>query len=850
MKLDRPDDHGAAAPKASAPFRKRLLQGIARHAAAIVAVSAVFAMWFVLISKRHDDRQTALEHAQQNSRLQSRSLEEHFRRTVEGLDQSLRYLRDIYAFDFGDFDLTRWRRDGRFLTEVALQVSMIDQNGMLLDTNLRHSTKVNLSDRAHFRFHIETSRDVLFISRPVFGRVSKKWSIQLTRRVTDLEGNFRGVMVASLDVENIARFYDSVRMGASGAIMIVGDDGMIRVHAPDAATYMTGKFQTTPESTIPDPAGDADQFFSTVGPDGVVRQYVSRRVPGTTMRVMVGQAQDDILHDVNSRWRDEVLFGTLMTLWIGLFAVLVIRYQRGLARARDAAEAGKRARSAFLATMTHEIRTPLNGVIGIADLLCATPLDARQVKLIDTLKTSAMHLMGLINGVLHFTRLEANPAHVDHQHFSLADLVGQVLDALRPAARERGIALDLEVDPAIRSAYFGDAGGIRQMLFNLAGNGIKFTEKGGVTVRIASIASGEPGLQRVAIDVEDTGVGIPEAARADLFEVFQQADATIARRYGGSGLGLAISRRIARQLGGDLVLAGSTGGGSCFRITLDLAPGDPERIAGPEMSQGGRLVKSRHFLSKRVLRILVAEDNSTNQLVISQLIRLLGHECTVVANGAEAIEAVAVGAFDLVLMDMMMPRVDGLAATREIRRGEGAGRHVLISALTANSLPENEETCRAAGMDAFLAKPVTRASIEGLLARLFPELCHASEPEPLSAEGTTIEAGEPDFERRIAELHRELGEAGAREVIAEFIGECSENLMSIHRAIVSGDRLELKLVAHSIKGSARGLGLGALAEAARQLEYVYQADLARLHEGERQINAAYEDARRKLANLR
>lgn len=847
---ERHDRPGAgAASKVKAQFGKWVLQGIARYAAAIIAASAVSAMWYVLIDKFHDDRKVALEHALQNSRLQSRSLEEHFRRTVEGVDQSLRYLRDIYAFDFGDFDLTRWRKDGRFLTQVALQVSMIDQTGMLLDTNLRHSTKVSLADRAHFRFHVENPQDVLFISRPVFGRVSKKWSIQLTRKVMDIEGNFRGVMVASLDVMTIAQFYDSVRVGKSGAIMIVGDDGAIRVHAPDAVGHMTGTFRSTAESAVPDPSGDAEQFFSAAGPDAVTRQYVSRRIPGTTMRVMVGQAQEEILHEIKEHWRGELIFGTLMTLWIGLFAVLVIRYQRGLARARDAAEAGKRARSAFLATMTHEIRTPLNGVIGIADILSATPLDARQIKLIDTLKTSATHLMGLINGVLHFTRLEANPAHADRQHFSLVDLVEQVLDTLRPTARERAIALDIDIDTTgMPEAFFGDAGGIRQMLFNLVGNGIKFTESGGVTVKIGSFASTEAGRQRIAIDVVDTGIGIPEAARADLFEVFQQADASISRRYGGSGLGLAISRRIARQLGGDLVLVESGSEGSRFRITLDLAPGDPERIARPEAVRGRPPAPPHGNQPHRVLRILVAEDNSTNQLVVSQLIRLLGHECRVVSNGAEAIDAVAEETFDLVLMDMMMPGVDGLAATREIRRREGEGRHILISALTANSLPEDEETCRAAGMDAFLAKPVTRATIERLLVTLFPDGVSENVAELPRVGGPAARFGEGDFENRIAELHRELGEAGAREVIAEFIGECAENLASIHRAIESGDRLELKLVAHSIKGSATGLGLAALADAARQLEQAHQADLSHLHRSEERIVAAYEEARSKLAS--
>lgn len=841
--MDLGSSHRAQGPggaeKAGRFAGSRHLHGVARYAAIVVAISAISAMWFVLMSKRHDDRQTAIEHAQQNGRLLSRSLEEHFRRTVEGLDQSLRYFRDIYAHDFRDFDLTRWRKDGRFLSDVATQIGMIDEKGMLLDTNLRHTTKVNLSDRDHFRFHLEDSRDVLFISRPVFGRVSRKWGIQITRKVLDLEGTFRGVIVASLDVGKMAEFYDSVRMGTSGTIMVVGDDGAVRIHAPDPVAHMASTFRVTPEGQIPDPSGDADQYFSAAGPDGVVRQYVSRRVPGTTMRMMVGQAQDDILREVDGHWRGEMLFGVVMTAWISLFALLVMRYQQGLARARDAAEAGKRARSTFLATMTHEIRTPLNGVIGIADILGATALDSRQAKLIETLKTSATHLLGLINGVLHFTRLEAEPAQSEQQDLSPRDLVRQVIEALQPAAQEKGITLDLVVDAGVLPAYLGDAGGLRQILFNLVGNGIKFTEKGGVTVRIGGEPGAEAGQHRLVIEVADTGIGIPVEAQDTLFETFQQADASISRRFGGSGLGLAISRRIARQMGGDVVLVRSSAEGSGFRLTLDLAEGDPAKILRVE--SGG--VGARP-LNGRALRILVAEDNRTNQMVISQLIDLVGHECTLVANGMEAIEAVSAGSFDLVLMDMMMPECDGLAATREIRRREKAGQHLLISALTANSMPEDEDICRLAGMDAFLAKPVTRAALERLLGELFPE---GGQGE---AGADPAKTADPDFDARLGELYRELGEAGAREVVAEFIGECAENLASIHRAIASGDRLELKLVAHSIKGSASGLGLGALASAARQLEQAHQADISWLERGEKELTFAYEEARQKLATLR
>jgi signal transduction histidine kinase len=414
-----------------------------------------------------------------------------------------------------------------------------------------------------------------------------------------------------------------------------------------------------------------------------------------------------------------------------------------LARARRAAEAANEAKTRFLATMSHEIRTPLNGVLGMNGLLLATPLDARQRQYAETIRQSGEGLLAIINEVLDMSRLEAGRMRLEPAPFDPVALVDEVVALLRPRAADKGVAL--RVEHAARGAAWleGDAGRIRQVLFNLAGNALKFTERGGVCVRTAQRPLADGRVEWV-LAVHDTGIGIDAAALPTLFQRFTQADSRVSRHYGGSGLGLAISRELVELMGGRIEVDSRVGEGSVFRVTLPLvvaaqpgahggraaagsaappvtapAAGDGTPDAAPGIAPGstrGSATPPALPAPTRPLRILVAEDNNVNQMLLTAMLEQLGHFADVVGNGREALHQVQQVDYDLVLMDIQMPEMDGETAARAIRALPGAAGRVPIVAVSANVLPEQRAGYRAAGMDDLVTKPIDLAQLARSIA--------------------------------------------------------------------------------------------------------------------------------------
>ncbi len=383
-----------------------------------------------------------------------------------------------------------------------------------------------------------------------------------------------------------------------------------------------------------------------------------------------------------------------------------------LRRANAALERASRAKSAFLATMSHEIRTPLNGVIGLTSLLQATPLSPQQSEYVSALHASGEGLLGLISDILDFSKIEAGQLSLEVRTFDPRRLVGEVVGLFTAQARAKGLGLNAQVDPLVPALLAGDAGRLRQVLLNLLGNALKFTAQGEVEIAVSLVEeSAEGALVRVA--VRDTGIGIAPEAQAAMFEPFTQADASTTRRYGGTGLGLAIARRLVEAMGGQIGVESAPGQGSTFWLTLRLARNGAAEDVNPA-APPARAMPGRRG------RVLVAEDNAINRLVVVGLLQSLGCEVETVEDGRQAAEAVGRGHYDLVLMDLHMPELDGFAATAAIRRREGAdgqGRHTPIVALTADALAGDAEKSRAAGMDDHLAKPLTRERLAAVLER-------------------------------------------------------------------------------------------------------------------------------------
>ncbi|HEY8614683.1 ATP-binding protein [Phenylobacterium sp.] len=378
-----------------------------------------------------------------------------------------------------------------------------------------------------------------------------------------------------------------------------------------------------------------------------------------------------------------------------------------LVRAKEEAEAANRAKSAFLATMSHEIRTPLNGVLGMAQAMASGELSPPQRERLEVIHQSGEALLAILNDVLDLSKIEAGKLELEQTEFDLADLARGAHATFGAVAEAKDLLFELKIQPAARGAYLGDSVRVRQILYNLVSNALKFTDRGGVRVSVGRSAG------MLKMTVTDTGIGIAADKLASLFNKFEQADASTTRRYGGTGLGLAICRDLTELMGGTIAVKSRPGRGTTFSVALPL----PKVIASAAPARAP--VEAQPIaLDDRPLRILAAEDNATNQLVLKTLLGQLGLEPVIVANGREAVEAWGREAWDLILMDVQMPEMDGPSATAVIRTQEALeGRpRTPIVALTANTMSHHVAEYLAAGMDGFIAKPIEAAKLIAALS--------------------------------------------------------------------------------------------------------------------------------------
>ena len=827
----------------------------------LLACAFMLAMtWGTLAYLITRTRQSEMDTAYRNATYTSHVFGEQVIRTIRSIDGLLSFVAFELQRDASPPRLQELADAGLLPMDVLVQVAFVDVQGRTVSTQAGPDLRrTDLADREHIRVQLDRKVSGLFISKPVLGRVSQKWSIQITRRVEDAKGHAIGVLVASLDPFYFQRFWTGVASGEHQSVELVGTDGVLRTRSQDLehTLKLGADRRDIAQRAATSPFGS----FVDRAPDGIDRLSHFVKLDELPLIVVSGTPRPEVLARVAQNTKKLVLLGSIVTLMLGVLAtwlsmsalrqraheaaanaarqrlsdavdaisegfvlvdsddrivianealrrlfadtaavmahgmtfeqmvrgivetgeIVAARGDRGeswiearLARHRAPAEpfelrlSGHRvirvterrtaeggivgiysditelmsrqdalirsretvlqqaeemrrlaeyaqrsnnAKSAFLAAMSHEIRTPLHAVVGFAGLLARTPLAGDQARFIKTIEGSARHLTSLVNDVLDFSRLETGYLSLDIAPFGLRDLVGGLAEVTRALLGTKAIEVETSVDADLPDSLLGDAGRLNQILLNLLGNAVKFTQAGRIALCVTrTVRDGDAvGLR---FEVSDTGMGIGPAARANIFKPFEQGELFGNLRAAGAGLGLSISKKLVELMGG--------------RIGFDSAPDEGSRfwfeVAIEVASTRGRTAAAKlsgdNSEDGRSLDILIAEDTDSSRMLLQLVLAARGHRVTETVNGQEALDAARDGDFDLVLLDLQMPVMNGLDAAKGIRALPGARGRVPIYALTAQAFEEDRRRAERIGVDGVLAKPFAPGELEDLLARI------------------------------------------------------------------------------------------------------------------------------------
>jgi signal transduction histidine kinase/HPt (histidine-containing phosphotransfer) domain-containing protein/ActR/RegA family two-component response regulator len=523
-----------------------------------------------------------------------------------------------------------------------------------------------------------------------------------------------------------------------------------------------------------------------------------------------------------------------------------------LARARETADAATRAKSIFLSSMSHEIRTPLNAVIGIGRLLLETPMDPKQKMFLDDLVAAADSLLGIINDILDISRIEADRLELTAEPFDVSHVFRREVDTLGYLARNKGLSLSLSIDPAVPNFLVGDSNRLRQILSNLVGNAIKFTQSGEVDVTVSGSVlddQPEPGnlsTWRLVFSVRDTGIGIPADKLEHIFESFAQVDTITTCSLGGTGLGLAIVWRLVDKMGGEITLSSEVGFGSCFTVAIPL----PVAIVPCGTVPDSAEVQAPRGV--RPLTILHADDNEINRRFMVEMMARRGHVVDSVSSGMEILEALFRRSYDLVLTDIIMPGMDGIAATRQIRSSlsDGFDPGIPVIALSAAMMPENIEALRAAGFNGYVGKPVDFDELDRVIGETVPGAMTASSNGILTPLSVEVPVEHPVFDLEYQARHFKGSQAFMEELLQIFMQELPGRLAEIEQGIADNNFSNVGEIAHVLKGTAATMGAVALVKCCALMSVAARdANLTNMKSGLERLQIEVERLRREQKTM-